>query len=59
MGRIVLREPAKGGGAGRVSKAAMSLMSRCLEMDPDQRASIHEIRNHRWLQGALDRGAKE
>lgn len=54
-GNIVLRESSKGGGAGRISMAAMSLMSRCLDMDPDQRATIDEVRGHRWLQGALDR----
>jgi len=57
-GRIVLRESTKAG-AGRLSRAAVALMERCLEQDPDRRADVHEVRAHRWLQGALERGARE
>lgn len=56
-GRIVLREPGRGG--GRLSRAAVALMGRCLERDPERRADIMEVRGHRWLQGALERGARE
>ncbi|KAI0958447.1 hypothetical protein AcV7_004268 [Taiwanofungus camphoratus] len=56
-GRIVLREPGRGG--GRLSRAAVALMGRCLERDPERRADIVEVRGHRWLQGALERGARE
>ena len=38
-----------------MSRAAVGLMSRCLERDPERRADIAEVRGHRWLQGALDR----
>ncbi|THG98078.1 hypothetical protein EW026_g4062 [Hermanssonia centrifuga] len=51
-GRVVMRER---GGAGRLSRAALALMGRCLERDPERRADIAEVRGHRWLQGALDR----
>ncbi|OCH95083.1 kinase-like protein [Obba rivulosa] len=52
-GRIILREPARTG-SGRLSRAAITLMGRCLEKEPDRRADIHEVRGHRWLQGALE-----
>ncbi|PCH43458.1 kinase-like protein, partial [Wolfiporia cocos MD-104 SS10] len=54
-GRVALREPA----AGRLSRAAVALVKRCLERDPERRADIEEVRNHRWLAGALERGAAE
>lgn len=54
-GRIVVRER---GAAGRLSRAALNLMARCLERDPERRADIAEVRGHRWLQGALERGAE-
>lgn len=54
-GRIVLREPS----AGRLSRAALAVMGRCLERDPERRADIAEVRGHRWLQGALERGGRE
>ncbi|EMD37815.1 hypothetical protein CERSUDRAFT_49717 [Gelatoporia subvermispora B] len=53
-GRIILREPSKCGGSGRLSRAAVALMGRCLEKEPDRRADINEVRGHRWLQGALE-----
>ncbi|TBU55839.1 kinase-like protein [Dichomitus squalens] len=49
-GRVVVREPK----SGRISKSAISLMHRCLEKDPHVRADILEVRNHPWLQGALE-----
>ncbi|KAL6310438.1 kinase-like protein [Sparassis latifolia] len=55
-GRIVLRESSRTG-AGRLSRAAVGLMGRCLEKDPERRADITEVRGHRWLQGALERDA--
>ena len=51
-GRIVVRERS---GSGKLSRSALSLMSRCLDRDPQRRADILEVRNHRWLQGALDK----
>ncbi|KAG6907658.1 hypothetical protein DXG01_007862 [Tephrocybe rancida] len=33
----------------RLSKAAMSLMRRCLDPDPQTRATIAEIKAHRWF----------
>ncbi|EKM54284.1 uncharacterized protein PHACADRAFT_258031 [Phanerochaete carnosa HHB-10118-sp] len=51
-GRVVVRER---GGAGKISRAALNLMARCLERDPERRTDIAEIRGHRWLQGALER----
>lgn len=55
-GHIVVRERS---GAGRLSRAALSLMARCLECDPQRRADIAEVRGHRWLQGALERREQE
>ena len=52
-GRIVVRER---GGTSRISRAALALMARCLEREPERRADIGEVRGHRWLQGALERG---
>lgn len=52
-GRIVIRERS---GSGKVSRGALILMSRCLEKDPEKRADVEEVRGHRWLQGALERG---
>ncbi|KAI0645519.1 kinase-like domain-containing protein [Trametes meyenii] len=49
-GRVVVREP-KG---IHLSRSAISLMARCLEKDPLLRADIHEVRNHVWLDGALE-----
>ncbi|KAI8972200.1 kinase-like protein [Trametes punicea] len=49
-GRVVIREP-KG---ARLSQSAIELMARCLERDPSLRADIHEVRNHPWLDGALE-----
>ena len=43
-------------GSGKVSRGALILMSRCLEKDPEKRADVEEVRGHRWLQGALERG---
>lgn len=54
-GRVALREPS----SGRLSRAAVALMGRCLERDPERRADIAEVRQHRWLQGALERGARD
>ncbi|KAI0088017.1 kinase-like domain-containing protein [Irpex rosettiformis] len=54
-GRMVVRETR---GGGRISRAALGLMARCLERDPERRADIAEIRGHRWLQGALERGGE-
>lgn len=51
-GRMVIRER---GGTSKLSRAALSLMARCLERDPERRADIAEVRGHRWLIGALDR----
>lgn len=51
-GRVVVRER---GAAGKISRAALNLMTRCLERDPERRADIAEVRGHRWLQGALER----
>ncbi|CAL1707135.1 unnamed protein product [Somion occarium] len=50
-GHVVIREK-----AGRLSRAALGLLARCLEKDPNRRADLVEIRGHRWLQGALERG---
>lgn len=52
-GRIVIRERS---GSGRISRAAVGLMGRCLEKDPERRADVGEVRGHRWLAGALERG---
>ena len=52
---ITLREL----GSTRISRAAISLMQRCLERDPERRADIVEVRGHRWLAGALERGEQE
>ncbi|KAH9855096.1 kinase-like protein [Lenzites betulinus] len=49
-GRVVIREPK----TGRLSRSAIALMARCLEKDPLLRADIHEVRNHPWLDGALE-----
>ncbi|EPT04911.1 hypothetical protein FOMPIDRAFT_1027614 [Fomitopsis schrenkii] len=54
-GRITLREL----GSPRISRAAISLMQRCLERDPERRADVVEVRGHRWLAGALERGELE
>ncbi|KZT10643.1 kinase-like protein [Laetiporus sulphureus 93-53] len=54
-GRVLLREPS----SGRLSRAAVTLIGRCLERDPERRADIEEVRGHRWLQGALERDARE
>ncbi|KAF9820425.1 hypothetical protein IEO21_01434 [Rhodonia placenta] len=54
-GRVALREPS----SGRLSRAAVALIGRCLERDPERRADIAEVRQHRWLQGALERGARD
>ncbi|KAI0793203.1 kinase-like domain-containing protein [Abortiporus biennis] len=51
-GRVVIRD--KG---GKISKAALNILERCLVKDPTLRADIDEIRSHRWLEGALDQGA--
>ncbi|KAH7914123.1 kinase-like domain-containing protein [Hygrophoropsis aurantiaca] len=49
-GRVVLSEvPGK-----ELSRTCLHLLSRCLEPDPTLRADIKEVRNHPWLQGALD-----
>jgi hypothetical protein len=56
-GRVVLRE--RGPGAGRLSRAALALMARCLEPDPEHRADIVEVRGHRWLQGAMERDERD
>ncbi|TCD67449.1 hypothetical protein EIP91_012366 [Steccherinum ochraceum] len=50
--RIVIKENL----AGKLSRGAMGLMQRCLEKDPKKRADIAEVREHRWLKGALGRG---
>ncbi|KAI0076128.1 Pkinase-domain-containing protein [Panus rudis PR-1116 ss-1] len=44
------------GRGGKISRAAVELMKRCLEKDPCKRADIEEVRGHRWLRGALERG---
>ncbi|KZT72199.1 Pkinase-domain-containing protein [Daedalea quercina L-15889] len=54
-GRITVREL----GSTRISRAAISLMQRCLERDPDRRADIVEVRGHRWLAGALERSGQD
>ncbi|OBZ68022.1 Serine/threonine-protein kinase PSK2 [Grifola frondosa] len=54
-GRVIVREPK----SGRLSRAAVALMARCLEKDPERRADIMEVRGHRWLHGALERGGYE
>jgi len=47
-GRIVLSEvPGK-----RLSKPCLHMMARCLEPDPARRATIEEVREHRWLWGS-------
>lgn len=51
-GRVVVRERS---GTSRISRAALSLMARCLEKEPHMRADIEEVRRHRWLQGSLER----
>ena len=55
-GRLVVRETR---GGARISRAAVGLMARCLERDPERRADIAEVRGHRWLQGALDRSREQ
>ncbi|KAI0696731.1 kinase-like domain-containing protein [Cytidiella melzeri] len=52
-GRLVIREMR--GGASKLSRAALSLLARCLDRDPERRADISEVRGHRWLHGALAR----
>ncbi|KAI0821635.1 kinase-like protein [Trametes gibbosa] len=49
-GRVVIREPK----TGSLSRSAIALMARCLEKDPLLRADIHEVRDHPWLDGALE-----
>lgn len=49
-GRIVLSDTP----GGRLSRASLEVMCRCLEPDPKKRADIGEVRAHRWLKGALD-----
>lgn len=44
-GRIVLADIPD----ARLSRTAMSLMRRCLDPDPRTRATISEVREHRWL----------
>ena len=54
-GRVLVRER----GGAKLSRAALALMARCLERDPERRADIAEVRGHRWLQGALERNEQE
>lgn len=49
--RIVIKESM----SGKLSRSAMGLMQRCLEKDPKMRAGIKEVREHKWLKGALER----
>lgn len=44
-GRIRLKAAAE----KRLSSNVLGLMRVCLEPDPDRRATIEEVRNHRWL----------
>ena len=55
-GRLIIRERT---GTSKISRAALDLMARCLEKEPDRRATIEEVKGHRWLVGALERGARE
>lgn len=63
-GNILIRDPGSSRGAGGseygsgVSRAAIELMERCLERDPFRRADIAELRAHRWLRGALEKGVR-
>jgi serine/threonine protein kinase len=38
-----------------VSPACRDLMSKCLHPDPVRRITVHHVRGHPWLRGALDR----
>ncbi len=49
-GRVVLASHA----SAYVPASVEQLMLRCLDPDPERRADIHEVRAHRWLDGALD-----
>ncbi|KAG5645198.1 hypothetical protein DXG03_006716 [Asterophora parasitica] len=44
-GRIVLADMA----SAKISRTAMSLMKRCLDPNPRTRATIEEVKAHRWL----------
>lgn len=44
-GRIVLADIP----GARLSRAAMGLMRRCLDPNPRTRATIDEVKGHRWL----------
>lgn len=35
----------------KLSSRVLELMKMCLEPEPDRRATIEEVRNHRWLAG--------
>jgi serine/threonine protein kinase len=49
-GRIVLNDPLEQGKPLILSSACLLLLSRCLQPDPAERADIHEVRMHQWLQ---------
>ena len=38
----------------KLSKDALGIMKMCLEPDPEKRAIIKDVSEHRWLDGALD-----
>ena len=44
-GRVQLRATIE----RKLSNSVLGLMRMCLEPEPDRRATIEEVRNHRWL----------
>lgn len=49
-GRISLSEEV----VGKLSDEAMDLMHKCLDPNPDTRATIGEVRAHPWLRQSID-----
>lgn len=41
--------------ARQLSGECMHLMKRCLQVDPEMRATITEVKNHPWLRDAFSR----
>lgn len=51
VARIVITEANR----GRMSDDCFHLLQRCLEIDPEMRADIAEVKAHPWLAGGLER----
>ncbi|KZT29219.1 kinase-like protein [Neolentinus lepideus HHB14362 ss-1] len=56
-GKIMLADGTKKGqerGKFWISEGCLGLMRRCLEKDPERRATIEEVREHWWVRGAWE-----